>query len=300
MPDDPDRQFVAPTYDPLRNRFPALAGALARVPLSTLPTPIRRAQVRSSGKTNEVWIKLDNLSSSVYGGNKVRKLEYLLGRAKRRDCSWVASFGAVGSNHALATALHARQHGLSTVCFLSHQTRTSLAAHTLRAHAACGTTLVPFVGRRKDRIKTLRRHLVAGRTEVIPMGGSSWLGTVGPFAAGLELAEQISCGELPVPDRIYLAAGTMSTAAGIAYGMAAAGLHSTTVHAVRVSPSVIANRAVMARILRKTANILGTIDPALPEQAAANWVLRSEYFAPGYARDNPATRARAGGSKRSA
>ncbi len=276
--------------DALQSRYPLLADRLPKVPLADLPTPVEECRFRLRGRHHRVWIKLDNLTSTLYGGNKVRKLEYLLGRSTARDCRRVATFGAVGSNHALATALYARRLSLQPVCFLMHQTRTKLAAATLNMHVENRSLLVPFGGTYAERLKTLRKHLWGGGTDVIPMGGSSWIGTVGPVSAGLELAEQVGAGELERPERVYLACGTMGTAAGIALGLALVGL-TATVHAVRVSHASIANEAVLRRLMAKTVYMLNRLEPSFPAQLAerARIVLRHDYFEPGYARSNDAT-----------
>lgn len=276
--------------DPLQARFPELRRRLARVPLGTLPTPVTESILECHAHRARVWIKQDSLTGKLYGGNKVRKLEYLFGRLLERNCRRVATFGAVGSNHALATALYARSLGLECTCFLSHQTCTPLATQTLRMHLSIGSELVSYSGDYAHRLQTLRAHLWNRRAGVIPMGGSSWLGCIGFVAAGLELAEQIAAGKLPPPDRIYLATGTMGTAAGLSLGLALADLN-TTLHAVRVSHTSIANERVLRRLIAKTADMLHRLDPAFPAnlQDRTRVVLRHPYFAPGYAHSNAKT-----------
>ena len=89
--------------------FPALRGRVPWVSLGTLPTRVEHATrvLAATGLPGELWLKRDDLSSPVYGGNKLRLLEHLLGEAQQRGCVRVYSSGAVGSNFAVATALHA-------------------------------------------------------------------------------------------------------------------------------------------------------------------------------------------------
>lgn len=282
-----------PQSDPLVSKYPKLAARLARLELADLPTPVRQCSLELGSSTYPIHIKEDNLTSGLYGGNKIRKLEYLLARARQRGRRRIATFGAVSSNHALATALFARANDLLPVCFLMHQTATPLAAAALAVHLDIGTEIVEFGGTRRQRIAILRRHLRGRDTDIIPLGGSSWIGTVGFVAAGLELATQIEAGHLPVPARIYVASGTLGTAAGLGLGLAAAGL-SSAVHAVRVSHHEIAYEAALLRLIEKTAAILGRLDPSFPadiatKAARTNVVLRHGFFEPGYARSNPAT-----------
>ena len=108
--------------------YPAIAQALPRVSLMEAATPARILTLHAQGLTDTVGVKYDNLTSSLYGGNKVRKLEYLLAQAQRHDAKRIATFGAVGSNHAAATSLFAQRLGFKCLCFLAHQTRTPAAA----------------------------------------------------------------------------------------------------------------------------------------------------------------------------
>ena len=231
-----------------------------------------------------VTVKHDNLTGDVYGGNKVRKLEYLLCRARDRRAERVATFGTVASNHALATALYATSLGLECTCLLSHQSKTPLAAAVLNSHLQIGTEIICLSGKRAERIQTMRRTLQDRQISLIPAGGSNWLGVVGFVSAALELAGQVSAGELTVPDRLYVANGTMGTAAGLALGLALAGL-PTEVQAIRVTPDFVANTRAMRRLIAKTAFVLNHLDPKVPRDLAdrVHLSFRDEYFAGGYA-----------------
>lgn len=77
--------------------------------LANLPTPVTEIAVQLDSGSRRLSIKLDNLTGKLYGGNKVRKLEYIFPQVGEKQCQRVATFGAVGSNSALATALFARQ-----------------------------------------------------------------------------------------------------------------------------------------------------------------------------------------------
>lgn len=279
-----------PDTDYLSMLFPKAAEFLTRESLADLPTPVRECEIVHPSGHRLLSIKFDNLTGQLYGGNKVRKLEYLLRRARDKGCERVATFGTAGSNHALATAIYARKLGLQCTCFLSHQPRTAWAAATLNMHIRNGTELVKFGGLYVDRIATLRRHLHGRKVWVIPMGGSSWLGAVGFVNAGLELAKQVASGGVSAPDRIYVATGTMGTSAGLAIGLALAGL-SAEVQAVRVSDPSIMNREALRRLIGKIALMLRRIDPAIPAdlESRVRIAVRDDFFAGGYARTDAAT-----------
>ncbi len=152
---------------PLFERFPGTA-SLPRVGLCTLPTPL--APLPIDGAPAGLMVKRDDLTSALYGGNKVRKLEFLLGQALAEKRTSVLTFGAYGSNHALATAVHARALGLEPHVVLSPQAPGPFAAATLRAHAGLGTVVHPvdgWDGRReaviaKRAARPARRRRAAG------------------------------------------------------------------------------------------------------------------------------------------
>jgi len=278
------RDFFAEAY-------PNLASRLPRLPLADLPTPVMTHRLSLPSGSFEVAVKHDESSSSIYGGNKVRKLEYLLKRAVDRGAHRVATFGAAGSNHALATAIHAASVGLHCSCFLSHQASTPNVARTLNMHRQLGTEIIRWGGS-LDQVALFRKYLQGRSAWVIPLGGTCWLGALGFVNAGLELASQVDSGAIAKPDRIYIACGTAGSAAGLALGIAASGL-DTTVHAVQVADNPFASETKMHKLMAKTLFILNRFDPAF---VAEGWrrriVWRDEFLAGGYARvDEPTSQA---------
>jgi len=276
--------------DYLANAFPRLAQRLPKTRLADLPTPVIERSLNTAKGQRRVAIKCDDLTGKLYGGNKVRKLEYLLHRACEKSAQRVATFGTVASNHALATSLYAKSLGLECTCFLLDQRRTSSAPRALNMHLQNNTEIVRFGGSRADRVRTLRRHLWNRHAWVIPPGGSNWLGAVGFVNAGLELAAQVASGDKGAPDRLYVANGTMGTAVGIALGLALAGL-TTEVQAVRVTEDFVANPQAMRRLMIKTATLLHTLDPTIPADLAerARYCFRDGFLGDGYAKTNAAT-----------
>ena len=278
--------------DQITLQFPKLGKTLKCEHLASLPTPASELVIDVSSGQRSISLKHDNLTGDLYGGNKVRKLEYLLRHAAEKKCSRIATFGTAGSNHALATALYAHKLGFDCTCFLSHQARTPMAPVTLNMHIRNGTELIRFGGSYAKRIATLREGLWGRNAWVIPMGGSSWLGAVGFVNAGLEIAAQMASGTVPVPDRLYVATGTMGTAAGLAIGLALADL-PTEVHAVRVSDPLIMNEPALRHLTGKTAMMLRRLDASIPDdlESQVRVVVRDNFFAGGYAKTNEATNA---------
>lgn len=279
-----------PANTPLQSRYPALDRRLQKADLATLPTPARSTLLRHADHAREIAIKYDNLTSELYGGNKVRKLEYLLRPVTRKRISRFATFGTVGSNHALATALYSRELGFECTCFLAHQRKTGSVSQVLNMHLKNGTEIVRYGGAYARRIRAIRDSLWHRQAWVVPAGGSSWVGTVGFVNAGLEIAAQVERGEIPAPDRLYVATGTMGTAAGLALGLALAGL-GTEVHAIRVSHTDLCNEESLTRLMRKTASMMRRLDGSIPESLAerVNVRLRHSFFAGGYAHSDADT-----------
>src|SRR5690606_18694624 len=185
---------------PAQSQLPSIDHLLGKETLAQLPTPVREYPLHIAGDRHRLSVKLDNLTGDVYGGNKVRKLEYILHRAREKHCERIATFGTVGSHHALATALYSKQLGLPCVCFLSHQKKAPNVEESLRMHVKLGTSVVRFGGDYQTRLEILRENLWGRNPWVVPMGGTNWLGAFGFVNAAVELAAQVEDGLLPEPD----------------------------------------------------------------------------------------------------
>jgi D-cysteine desulfhydrase len=279
--------------NPLSARFPALAAALPYVRLSSLPTPLEDAAgLAAHLGLAALAVKRDDLSAPAYGGNKIRKLEFLLGDALARNCETVVTFGSVGSNHALATSVCARQVGLSCHAVLLDQALTPYVSATLRYHLCIGTQLHPAGSFNQSRavFERIRANHPGGAARVyeIPWGGSNWLGAAGFVAGALELAAQLGAAGEPAPDYVYVAGGTMGTAIGLALGLRVAGL-GTQVVAPRAVPSGASSADRVAELVAETNRELHARDASFPllEDPLRNLELRPEFFGSGYAEATP-------------
>ncbi len=276
-------QYLSATLPGLAARFPVVA-------LASLPTPVTVHELRIDTSRTPVTIKHDERSGLLYGGNKVRKLEYLLRHAVERGATRIATYGAAGSNHALATSLYARRAGFDCTCLLSHQPVHPGIGLKLLAHQLNGTEIVRFGGPRRLRVDIQRRWLQGRNIDLIPMGGSSWRGALGFVNAALELASQCEGGDFPPPAEVYVATGTLATAVGLALGFALAGL-DLEVRAIRVTDPRFASAAALGRLLQKTATLMRRYDKRVPADLAARTrvVLREDFYGPGYGQSDAAT-----------
>lgn len=275
----------------LSRRFPGTA-ALPLAGIASLPTPLEA--VEGLAAAGSVLVKRDDLTSAAYGGNKVRKLDYLLGEALAQGRRAVLTFGAYGSNHALATAVHARALGLEPHVVLSPQEPGPYAPATLLAHAGLGTHLHLTDGwdGRREAVRAIAALAERDGVEpyVIPMGGTNALGAIGYVDAALETAPALG----GAPARVYVAAGTLGTAVGLAIGLAAAGLgREVEVQAVRVTPAELASLEVARALADKTVAALRALDPGFPDLGFDDlgFALREEHFEPGYGVVTPETSA---------
>lgn len=279
---------------PLGRRFPLLIEQLRPLRLADLPTPVARLDRlgRAVGHS-QLYIKRDDLTSARYGGNKPRKLEFLLADALRRGARTLVTMGALGSNHLLATAIHGRAAGLRTVGVVFPQPLSEHVQHNLWADRAVGVELVRTASKYLLPVAVartlLRLRLSEGRAPaLIPGGGSNALGALGFVSAGLELGEQVAAGELPEPEAIFVALGTGGTAAGLALGLRLAGLSSRVV-AVRVIDRLLANRPRLLSRLGAAARLCHSRDGRPPPgRLGDNLEIEHGFIGGGYGEPTPA------------
>ena len=186
-----------------------------KVSLGVFPTPVHRLENISRMLHTNVYIKRDDLSGLGLGGNKTRKLEYLLADAVRKGAEIVFTTGGAQSNHAMLTAAAAGKLGLKAVLFLKKRGVTACLGNQYLEYLM-GTEVV-FVDtdsyddiyREMDRIGEER-----GKPYYkIPCGGSNALGSIGY----VECADEISRSGMHV-DYIVCAEGSGGTMAGLSLG----------------------------------------------------------------------------------
>jgi len=191
--------------------------------MSRYPTPVERLG-RLSSAGSSLWIKRDDLTHPVYGGNKVRKLEKILEAARAKGARRLVTQGAAGSHHVLATAVFGQENGFEVDAVLVPQIRTDHVAENLRAVVGLGVRTTP-VGSYAGAVLASLRLLGEGAF-LVPVGGSNERGTFGYVEAARELQEQVRAGLVPQPDLVVITLGSGGSAAGLAAGFAMAGVHT--------------------------------------------------------------------------
>lgn len=218
----------------LFDHYPELKNKIKHLPLGEFPTPVH--QLKNLG-FNTLWIKRDDLSSSIYGGNKIRKLEFVLAEVKRRNKKRIITIGGTGTHHGLATAIYAPQFGIDVTLLLFDQPASDEVKHNLLLLARQQIKII----HRKTLWKTMISYLVLRRiinpfAYFLYPGGSNVFGTLGYVDGVFELKRQIESGLVPEPDVIFCPLGSNGTMAGLLLGCALTGLNSEIV-GVRVTPA---------------------------------------------------------------
>jgi D-cysteine desulfhydrase family pyridoxal phosphate-dependent enzyme len=207
---------------------------LPRVKLAALPTPLTEAAglrdaLGGPARCPRILLKRDDLTGLALGGNKARKLEFLIGDARQQGATCVITTGAVQSNHARMTAAAACIAGLGVTLVLTttepdpprqgNYLLDRLFGARIHLIAAGPDPRIAVAPDEEARVREVVEQLRAEgeRPYAIPVGGSSGIGALGYAAGTLELVEQLAA--MPVsPTRLYYASGSRGTQAGLELG----------------------------------------------------------------------------------
>ena len=201
--------------------------APARIVLGDTPTPLQRLPRLSAELGRPVFVKRDDLLGPALGGNKTRKLEYLMAEARQLGATRVVTFGGLQSNHARLTAAAASLLGMEAH-LLYFERRPAVLRGNLLLNQLLGARmhfwpLAPTRPRPRSleasvRLARLLARLRVGSHYFIPVGGHTWLGALGYVRAAVELDEQargLGCGDA----WLVVAAGSGGTLAGLLAGL---------------------------------------------------------------------------------
>lgn len=270
---------------------------LARLPRTSLgfyPTPLHKLERLSAELGVNIYLKRDDLSGvSTFGGNKMRKLEYLLGDALAQGADTVFTYGATQSNHAMQTVAAACKCGLHPVLYLVsvvEPDKETLRANLLLDYIYGAEVHIVQMEPGEEEADAEARSFAMGAEHVerlraegkhpydVPMGGASPVGSVG-FAGGfVELEEQCAAAGIK-PDYLYHASGTGGTLAGLAAGRALLGADMRIV-SVAVSPKDEGYEARTADLANRALGVIGA--SSVVRVSAEDLQVERGYFAPGY------------------
>ena len=283
------------------NRFEqlhALLGQKPRANLGFFPTPLVRLDRLSEQLGVNLYVKRDDFSGmSLFGGNKIRKLEYLLGDAKEKGCDTVFTYGATQSNHAMQTVTACRRISMEPILYLNAYVQPD--ENDIRANMLLDRILgaqvnvIPGLPGETEAQTEERCHQLglehAARLEKeghrcydVPMGGASLVGSAAFVGGYLEMMEQ--CAQMGiVPTRLYVATGTGGTLAGLVAGHKALGV-GPEITGVAVSRKDAGYEGRCAELANASLAWLGS-DTRV---TAADFNVDRGYFEPGYEQPNEA------------
>ena len=266
------------------SRLAELCPGLPHVALGEGPTPVRELR-------DDLWVKDESGYGTLWGGNKVRKLEFVLPDAKRRGKRTILTFGALATNHGLATALYAREQGLHCALALVDQPLDDHVRAQVERLRQSGATL-HFTHTKARTVAAAPWLLLRHRLPyVLPAGGSSPAGALGYVEGALELASQVREGLLPEPSHVVCAVGSGGTAAGLLLGLRMAGL-STKVLGVVVNDTLRLDAPTLMRLARKAARLLRRRGATgVPDPDPSSLVVTRDFLGRGYGHPTPESEA---------
>ena len=273
----------------LFQEYPSLDGVVPWIPLVNSFTPVERLSNLETylNTDTSLWVKQDNLTSPIYGGNKVRKLEFIIADALQRKKKTIATLGGIGTNHGLATTIFGKKNGLNTVLYLIKQPITKHVLDNLKLDFHYGAELKYVknylgVGLQFYLLDRLRRK----QTYWLPAGGSTPLGILGYVNATLELKQQIEKGKLPEPELLFVAAGTTGTMAGLELGIQLTGL-KIRVLGIRVTDRMAATAGKVKSLIKGALKILHKDSKLRNFQYKPRFQLIDQYYGGKYGRVTP-------------
>jgi D-cysteine desulfhydrase len=261
-----------------------------RLELVTTPTPLEKLERLSTWLGRDVYVKRDDTTTLAMGGNKVRKLEYLVADALAQGADTLVTAGAIQSNHVRQTAAIAARYGLACHALLENPLGTDDPNYLHNGNRL----LLQLFGAQVELVENLddvdaqlqalaARLQAAGRTPyIVPIGGSNALGALGYVRAGLELADQIQASGRQFA-AVVLASGSAGTHSGLALGLSER-LAQLPVIGVTVSRPRQTQQPKVQYLAEQTAQLLGT---PLPESFHVQ--LCDRFYGPRYGEPNAAT-----------
>src|SRR6195952_697180 len=196
------REFLYPSV-PARDNLCEGSGRMhlarfPRVKLFPAPTPLHRLENLSKKLGGpDIWIKRDDCTVVATGGNKVRKLEWLIGEARSQDATHIVTQGAVQSNHVRQTAAVARKFGMTCTALLEHRIETNdrdyLSSGNVLLDKLFGCRIEyrpsgPDMNAEAEK-KGAELRAAGHSVYVIPGGGSNKVGALGYVSCAQELMQ---------------------------------------------------------------------------------------------------------------
>lgn len=248
--------------------YPGLS-AIPWTSLGDFPTPIQRlGELGEAHGFANLYVKRDDESSKVYGGNKVRKLEWVLADAEAKGRKTLICVGGSGSNQVLATTIYGKRRGFRVVGVVFDQPNAEYVRRNLLLDGHYGAELRFAQNTPVELLLFAATYgweaLRGEKPYYVPAGASSPVGNIGYVNAAFEIRDQVEQGEMPEPDYVLAAAGSLGTASGLQLGFRLAGM-KTRVAAVQVSIPWYITADKFAGMIANINDFMRSNDPSVPE-----------------------------------
>lgn len=261
-----------------------------RIELAHLPTPLEplsRLSAELGGP--EIWIKRDDCTGLGFGGNKTRKLEFLLGAAREQGVDTIITLGGVQSNHARQTAAACARLGMTCQLVLPQVVARSGVDYDQNGNILLdrlfGAQVFVVADEAAVRAELERLTQAAAKEHrkvaIHPPGGSTAIGSLGYVAAAFEIQQQLQHCDLAF-DQVVLAASTGGTLAGLAAGSQLASWN-TEFQAICVAGDAAKMRSDIDALLAELGNMTD-----VPGGAAESIILDDAFLGDAYGLPSPA------------
>ena len=266
---------------------------LGKISLGFYPTPFHKLERISEEFGINLWIKREDFSgTTLFGGNKIRKLEYLLKYAKDQGCDTVFTYGATQSNHAMETCTAARRCGMRPVLYLGAivEPKPDDVRANLLLDRILGAEIhiLASEGRStKDTMKANEALFAQHREQLakqghkvydIPIGGSTPRGAAGFAEAYIELLEQAADKGMTI-DYLYTATGSGGTLAGLTAGKILSGDEHACTRGIIVGKK---DPQTYGQGVADIANKILELAGDEPNATTEHFELYADYVGPGY------------------
>jgi L-cysteate sulfo-lyase len=261
-----------------------------RVRLFPTPTPLERLENLSHALGGpEIWIKRDDCTVVATGGNKIRKLEYLLGAARAEGANHLVTQGAVQSNHVRQTAAVARRFHMQCTALLEHRVQTNDRDYLCSGNVLLDKLFDCAIEYRpagldmnaEAEVKGAALRRAGAKPYVIPGGGSNPVGALGYVGCAQELMLQADEMCLRI-DRLVTATGSAGTQAGLVVGLQGCNA-GVPVLGIGVRLPRAQQEANVHRLAEATAEYVGLRGGIARSLVEAN----SDYVGSGYGQPTP-------------
>lgn len=267
---------------PLFQAFPKLIESIQPIQLCELPSPVLPLDKLGP----HAWVKQDDAIHDVYGGNKIRKFEFIVPEIQKQKANHVYTFGGTGTNHGVATAVICKQLGLKASVITFHQPHSKHVQKNQELMQRFGANVMNAGSIYWALMKFyLNPRRFNKRNYFLPAGGATPVATFAYINAAFELKNQIENGLCPEPSEIYVAVGSSSTLAGLTLGCALAGL-KTKVTGIQVfnshiGPVETCTEGVTLSVMQKALTSIRQYYPNVSSDLPSVH-LNGDFFGPGY------------------